>query len=120
MYIRAEKNTGQKKKKNQWIINQPITTKNQWVKNQAQKKGQNQWTKNQSESHWAETNRLLTICFFQPAIYEEIRETRVYISPGFLNVPRSSMREKQTKINTRAGCTIPLFLPQRFFDYFRR
>ena len=39
------------KKKTQWLFNQPITTKNQRVKNQAR---QNQWTKNQSENHWGE------------------------------------------------------------------
>ena len=54
-----KKPLGKKRRKNQWLINQPITTKNQRVKNQAQKKkGQNQWTKNQSENHWGETNRL--------------------------------------------------------------
>ena len=54
-----KKPLGKKKKKNQWIINQPITSKNQRVKKQA-KKGQNQqWTKTQNENHWAETNRLL-------------------------------------------------------------
>ena len=47
------------RRKNQWINNQPITTKNQRVKNQAQKKGRNQWKKLQSENHWGETNRLL-------------------------------------------------------------
>ncbi len=56
----GKKPLGKKRRKNQWLINQPITTKNQRVKNQAQKKGQNQWTKNQSENHWGETNRLLT------------------------------------------------------------
>ena len=30
--------TGQKKRKNQWITSQPVTPKNQSVKNQAQKK----------------------------------------------------------------------------------
>jgi hypothetical protein len=44
MNVRAEKN--------HWVKNnQPITTKNQRVKNQAQKKGRNQWTKIQSENH---------------------------------------------------------------------
>ena len=33
-----KKPLGKKKRKNQWINNQPITTKNQRVKNQAQKK----------------------------------------------------------------------------------
>jgi hypothetical protein len=58
-HVRAEKNHWAKKRiKNQWIINQPITTKNQRVKTRHKKKGQNQWTKNQSENHWGETNRL--------------------------------------------------------------
>jgi hypothetical protein len=33
-----KKPVGKKRRKNQWLINQPVTTKNQRVKNQSQKK----------------------------------------------------------------------------------
>jgi hypothetical protein len=56
----VDKNHWAKKRKTQWIINQPVTTKNQRVKNQAQKKDET-WTKIQIENHWVETNRLLII-----------------------------------------------------------